>query len=128
MKNKQFFELYVKELVKSAVQEEVKKLLPVLLDEQIGEMAKSVNPKKKINESAPSANAKKPAPDRASIRAIMEKHFSLDGDTLAQTDSPVSQESVMASPTGPLPDFAQQDFSGVMKHILSTEPTQPKLR
>lgn len=78
---KSIFELYVKELVKNAVTEQLQKEVPRMVKEQLEKMGTTLNESPKV--AAPKEV------DRTSIRAIMEKHFSMDGDTL-QPLPPVS--------------------------------------
>jgi hypothetical protein len=106
MQNKKLFEMYVKELVKNVVREELKTMLP----EMIGEYSSN----KTLTEST---DQKKTALDRAGIISIMKQHFIQDGDTIRETGN-VPMES-MVPPNANVPDFVtkalNKDYSQLMK-------------
>jgi len=75
-----FLELYIRELVKNTVKEEINKMLPVITESIMAQFTGGTS----INETTMiTPSGKKAAPDRATIRNIMKSHFSMDGDTIA---------------------------------------------
>jgi hypothetical protein len=112
MQNKKLFEMYVKELVKNVIREELKTMLP----EMIGEY----NSNRPLTEST---DQKKTALDRAGIVNIMKQHFTQDGDTIRETrHSPMES---MVPPNANVPDFVAKaltrDYSELMKTMANKD-------
>ncbi len=91
-------ELFIRELVKNAVREEVEKMIPIIAESL-------VQSGKTITESTATA---RPNADRAKIVNIMKSHFSQEGDTLAPRNAPVmpSFDPVITAGATPEPKLA----------------------
>ena len=104
-----FLELYIRELVKNAVKEEIDRMLPVLAE------SLQTTPISMVTEAAAT---KQTAPDRASIVNLMKSHFALEGDTISPTRHapPMTFNSdITKGAEAHMPDF--------MKKILSRDYT-----
>ena len=117
--SKPIFELYIKELVKNIIREELKVILPEMISEY------SVTPT--LRESVDVA-PRKPTIDRSKIADIMKATFSMEGDTLQPTGAPIGSAGTvtMMTPGGAVPipkDMVDpevmtaitKDYSGIMK-------------
>ena len=113
-------ELYIKELVKNTVKEEIARILPTLTESVVRSLGVEATP---LTEGTTAIN-KKPAPDRATIRSIMQQNFALDGDTIAPRANPAPM-TFNASITGghdvEVPDFMQKiltrDYTELVKKL-----------
>jgi len=94
-------ELFIRELVKNAVREEVEKIIPTLV-ESIAQSGRT------ISESVAAPRDTRPMTDRASITNLMKSHFALEGDTLAPRNVPVmpSFDPVITAGAAPDPKLA----------------------
>jgi hypothetical protein len=91
-------ELFIRELVKNTVREEVEKILPTLV-ESIAKSGRTISE---------SPRAAKPMTDRANITNLMNAHFALEGDTIAPRNVPVvpSFDPVITAGAAPDPKLA----------------------
>ncbi len=109
--DKTLFKAYVRELVKETVEDEVRKVLPRILDEAVREV-------KTLKESTTPVSHQKPPLDRSRLAELMglERH----GDTIVATTKNMGQ--VMAPPAGLSPDdptvqAINKDYSALMKKM-----------
>jgi hypothetical protein len=103
--DKTMFKGYVRELVREAVEDEVKRILPKLLDEAVSQV-------KNIQESTTSS---KPKLDRSKLATMMglERH----GDTITATTNNMMLENIPPnmSADNPTVKAITRDYSAVMK-------------
>jgi cation transport regulator ChaB len=108
MKQKELFEMYIREVIKNVLKEEIRKVLPEMIKEY------------SVPTQAP--QPKKTAPSRQQIVNLMKQNFSLEGDTLGPTNEMVMEGEPYVPVPETVPDEVRdaltRDYSDVMKAMF----------